>query len=1003
MPSPSLALRAARNISETLSLPKSSFPARASAADLLRYQQRCADDLYAWQWATRSPSKNGDFVLHDGPPYANGAVHVGHALNKILKDLILRSQLQRGRRVHYRPGWDCHGLPIELKALQQARAPATASNAAAALQDAPKKEALAAEHAASHLSASEIRRRARALAAETIERQKESFRGWGVMGDWERPYKTMDREFEVRQLGVFRDMVRKGLVSRQHRPVHWSPSSKTALAEAELEYDEGHECTAAFVKLPFVKLPEALSGMMGLEGVSALVWTTTPWTLPANQAVAVKDDLEYSVVRLCDEHLIIAKDRLDHVASHLPPDSPKMEVVLASIPGAKLAGGICYNLFQQTESPVLVGDFVTATSGTGLVHIAPGHGMEDYQLCQKANIGTILAPVDEEGKLTADAFPSKPSALAGLDAQTQGVNACLEILANQVLASHKFTHKNPIDWRTKQPVITRATAQWFADVSAIQDRAKASLEYVSFTPESGKTRLASFLSGRSQWCISRQRAWGVPIPALYHRDTGEACVTDESIEHIIEILGQRGTDTWFEEGEDDIWLHPGLEKGKWLRGKDTMDVWFDSGTTWTTLDQRPGQPVSDVCVEGTDQHRGWFQSSLLTHVSVQGEKAMAPYGAVITHGFILDADGKKMSKSLGNVIAPEHVVDGTLLPPIKARKQRGKKKDDQADDKPKYDSMGPDALRLWVASSDYTSDVAMAVPVLQEVQQALQKYRVTLKWLLGCLADYQPASHNHISKDLHFADQAVLYRLSQNSAAIYETYGSYEFHRGVKLINNFFNNDLSAFYFEICKDGMYTGSAAVRERTQVVLAAILAEVSRWLGPVVPHLVEETREFMPEQLRDLQQHPLKQVWQQPSREETGEMEVALQDFRELSAAVKLAQEEARRGGDLKNGLNCEVVVRGAGIPPRIREWHARGELATMLVVSEAEVDEGGESSVKPAWRYEQSVRSEASDAPRYTVVVLPPVGEKCIRCWRSTAPDNETPCGRCQQVLAEQAN
>ncbi|KAI7221661.1 isoleucyl-tRNA synthetase [Hortaea werneckii] len=1022
MPSPSRALRAAtttRTISDSLTLPRTTFPARASAADLARYRQRCADELYAWQRVHRpsSPSSssssaqhaNDDFVLHDGPPYANGAVHVGHALNKILKDLILRSQLQRGRRVQYRPGWDCHGLPIELKALQRPAAEASGAEEeekkkkAGSMQDAPREEADAARNVSASLTAAEVRRRARRLATETIERQMESFRSWGVMGEWERPYKTMDREFEIEQLGVFREMVRKGLVSRHHRPVYWSPSSRTALAEAELEYDDRHECTAAFVKMPMATLPKVLQrdGMTS-SNFSALIWTTTPWTLPANKAIAVKDDIEYTVVKLSDEYLVIAKDRMEHIASILPPESPAMQTVVETVTGNELEGGACFNVFQGTESPIVCGDFVTATSGTGLVHIAPGHGMEDYQLCQKAGIGPVLAPVDDEGKLTAEAFPGNPSLLAGLDAQTEGVRKCLEILGNQVLLKHQFTHKNPIDWRTKQPVITRATAQWFADVSAIQAKAKEALNDVSFTPESGKTRLSSFLSGRSQWCISRQRAWGVPIPALYHKETGEACVGDESIEHIMQVFKQRGTDAWFEDGEDDLWLHSGLEKGKWVRGRDTMDVWFDSGTTWTTLSDRKDKPLSDVYVEGTDQHRGWFQSSLLTHTSVGGEIGAAPYGALITHGFILDADGKKMSKSLGNVIAPEQVVDGTLLPPIKARKQRGKKKDESVNDKPKYDSMGPDVLRLWVASSDYTSDVAMAVPVLQEVQQALQKYRVTFKWLLGCLADCDPVASKQHATDLTFADQAVLYRLSHTSAAIYAAYEGYEFHRGIKLVNNFFNNDLSAFYFEICKDGMYTGDMATRRRTQYVLATILDETMKWLGPVAPHLVEEAWEYFPQQLRSEQGSPLQQTWEKLTAQTSEEMEAALGEFQDLSAAVKLAQEEARRAGDLKNGLNCKVYIYGPQIPQRIRGWEASGQLASMLVVSQAEIGSDGPTT-SSAWKYEQGVvLNDANDTvePQYHVAVLPAQEEKCPRCWRSTAPDTETPCPRCQHVLEE---
>ncbi|KAK5126728.1 hypothetical protein LTR85_009662 [Meristemomyces frigidus] len=1021
MPSPSRVLRAASTIkwSETLNLPKSTFPARVSAEELGRLRGRCSDELYAWQRTNRA--KENEFVLHDGPPYANGAVHVGHALNKVLKDVILRWELARGRRVHYRPGWDCHGLPIELKALQQA---ITRSNGAKALQDAPKQEAAVAT--GTGMSAREIRRRARELATETIETQKESFRSWGVMGEWDAPYKTMDKEFEIRQLGVFREMVRKGLISRHHRPVYWSPSSRTALAEAELEYDDNHKCTAAFVKMPFVRLPDVLSTNPSVKtgNISALIWTTKAWTLPANKAIAVKDDLQYTVVELTKpgntvesaEQLIVAKERVQHVLSHLR-EGTTARTIVEDVRGAELADGkaACFNLFQGGESPILSADFVTATSGTGLVHMAPGHGMEDYQACQKHGVGPAFAPVDAEGRYTADVFVGgiDSESLVGLDVQTDGVKAVLDLLkspsgympsgmhdggSSLVLASHTFSHKNPIDWRTKQPVIVRATAQWFADVSAIQERARASLDDVSFIPESGKTRLSSFLSGRSQWCISRQRAWGVPIPALYHRDTGEACISDESVAHIISAIEQRGTDAWCSDPEDEAaWLHPSLEPGKWVKGKDTMDVWFDSGTTWTSLESREDRPVADVYIEGTDQHRGWFQSSLLTHISVQdpADKPTAPYGSLITHGFILDAEGKKMSKSLGNVIAPEQIIDGSLLPPIRPRKQKGKaqaQKTGQADpNKPQYDSMGPDALRLWAASSDYTSDVSIAVPVLQEVQQALQKYRVTFKWLLGVLADYDPTHKFELNKLTTFADRVVLHRLSQTSREIYQAYGDYQFHKATKHINAFCNNDLSAFYFEICKDGLYTGSREVRRRTQGVLAVVLNELMSWLGPLVPHLIEEVWAYMPAAMKTDQEHPLRRIWREPFSVEMDGMESALEDFGRLSTAVKLAQEDARRAGHLKNGLNCKVEIRSPS--ESIKRW--RDELATLLVVSQADLA-GDDVSTAASWRSEQQVDS-------MTVAVMPPDGEKCIRCWKSTATTTDVPCGRCQSVLQEQGH
>lgn len=1038
--SPSRILRAAarpRNgikWSETLNLPRSDFPARPSPAQLDEYRKRCADDLYVWQRANRQSHKEdgggaevrNEFVLHDGPPYANGAVHVGHALNKILKDLVLRWHLSTGKRVHYRPGWDCHGLPIELKALQ---AQETKTQQVDALRDAPKQEEAAASGVG--MSATEIRSAARELATQTVETQKKSFREWGVMGEWDEPYTTMDPQFELGQLGVFREMVRRGLVSRRHRPVYWSPSSRTALAEAELEYDDEHQCTAAFVKMPLVRLPKVLASHASLapSNVSALIWTTTPWTLPANMAVAVNPDLEYTLISLDhssptagrNEKLLIAKDRVQHVLSFLPAGTTTTTVV-ETLSGAQLADGeaTCFNMFSGSESPFLQAEYVTDTSGTGLVHTAPGHGMEDYQLCEESGVGPALAPVDDEGRFTADAFSrgGNSAQLAGLPIDTEGADAVLRILADPkhylpaglhqsgsslVLAAHSFIHKNPIDWRTKKPVIVRATAQWFADVSIIKDRALRALDGVGFVPESGKTRLRSFIEGRSQWCISRQRAWGVPIPALYHNETGEACISQDSINHIMQVIRDRGTDAWFSDPSDDpAWLHSSLQPGNWTRGKDTMDVWFDSGTTWTILNEKH----ADVYLEGTDQHRGWFQSSLLTAISTQdsAETPNAPFAALITHGFTLDAEGRKMSKSIGNVISPEQIMNGSLLPPLKARKQRGKNKsaDTQAVNAAHYDAMGPDVLRLWVASSDYTRDVAISMPVLQSMQQALQKYRVTFKFLLGVLGDNDPYDHSH---ERTFADEAVLLRLDATSRAVYDAYSEYKFHRAVTEINNFVNADLSAFYFEIIKDTMYTGSERSRRRAQDALVQIFEGLTQMLAPICPHLIEEVWHFMPKSVKDHSvKYPFHQIWQRPAGpdSEATAIEEQLSAFKQLSAAVKLAQEEARKAGKLRSGLACEVDVY---LPPAsnlgeyVRGWHDDGELADLLVVSRASLSSGpGKAGQADAaeWKYSQPIEGGEGAV----VTVSSPTRHKCVRCWKFTAEEVDGACERCIEVVKE---
>lgn len=839
-----------------------------------------------------------------------------------------------------------------------------------------------------------------------------------------------------------------GLIFRDHRPVYWSPSSRTALAEAELEYNDAHECTAAFVKLPFVRLPEALRRHDGVdaENLSALIWTTTPWTLPANKAIAFNKDIEYAVVSIqspetqAGAQVLLAKGRVEHVLSFLPEDTT-VETVIGSIQGSELVSddAACFNVFQGQPSRFVAADFVTATSGTGLVHMAPGHGMEDYQVCQKYGITPAFAPVDEKGCFTPDVFPAAkdPTQLQGLFAEKKGAKAVLDILTSPsehvaearssgplLLAAHRFVHKNPIDWRTKQPVITRATAQWFADVSLIKDRALAAIEDVKFIPESGRSRLKAFVEGRSQWCISRQRAWGVPIPALYHKQTGEACITDESIGHILSVIEARGTDAWFSDPEDDsAWLHSSLQPGDWVRGKDTMDVWFDSGTTWTSLSPRKGdQALADVYVEGSDQHRGWFQSSLLTAVATQdpAAKPRAPYGTLLTHGFILDGEGRKMSKSLGNVISPAEIVSGSLLQQPQQKKGKNVAKagkegkvpvaDPVKSSKKKQDSLGPDLLRLWVASSDYTRDVPISQQGLLGVQQALQKYRVTLKFLCGVLQDYSQSSSD-ITR-LPFKHKAILLRLQQRSAAIFAAYTNYKFHEGVRELNTFVNADLSAFYLEVVKDPLYAGTARERREAQQVLAVVMREMLHWLAPVTPHLVQEARSHLPESADWVGKDVLRQAWTEPFNAGgdfgAAELEEPLKVYGEISRVVKLAQEQARAAGKLGSGLACRVNIVSDGSLER-RLSGVLDELPSLLVVSEVTWSNDAASSTPltvenvldgEGWKVESLVELPGVVAK---VQVLPPRKEKCVRCWNYVAEEKDTPCQRCQEALREKSD
>ncbi|KAL1984292.1 hypothetical protein VTN96DRAFT_9250 [Rasamsonia emersonii] len=995
---PELPQSLTRSWSSTLKLPKSTFPARVSLADQAKYLRRCTDDLYAWQRSARPADRT--FVLHDGPPYANGELHIGHALNKILKDIICRVQLARGRRVNYVPGWDCHGLPIELKALQAQKELGELKGTA---------------------GAAVIRKAARELAERTVAEQMKGFRGWAIMGDWEGHWKTMDKGFEMKQLAVFREMVDRGLIYRRFKPVYWSPSTGTALAEAELEYKDDHVSTAALVKFPLVTVPLQLkdNASVDLTKLSAVIWTTTPWTLPANAAIAVSDSLEYMVVH-SDRHgqLLIAKSRLEYLQEMLREELP---VIVPSIPGSELQGQTTYRpLFQRPgieEQPIIAADFVTADSGSGLVHCAPGHGMEDYEACLAHGI-PAFAPVNDEGRFTDKAMPSDPARLSGKSVLEDGNAAVLEYVESEgrLLTKHRYQHKYPYDWRSKRPIIIRATEQWFADVADIREAAVAALEDVRFIPSSGKLRLESFVKNRSEWCISRQRAWGVPIPALYHRGTGEAVLTKESVSHIMSVIEERGIDAWWTDDPDDpAWIPASLQQSSspgYRRGTDTMDVWFDSGTSWTQIeDASPGRDrPADVYLEGTDQHRGWFQSGLLTYIAHQLASDMtkvpkAPFKHLITHGFTLDQDARKMSKSIGNVIHPDAIMDGTLLPPLKQKKGKGKNQAQSTG--PVYDALGPDALRLWVASSDYTRDVMIGQQVLQTVHTSLHKYRVTFKLLLGALGDFD-ASKVRPYQDLHKIDRIALLHLANLVDTCRNACDNFEFYKAVNALNRWAHLEFSAFYMETIKDRLYTEAedSPSRRAAQTTLYHIYNYLQEVLAPITPMLIEESWEHAPAVIKDQCEHPLRRIAAVPPSEwHNDALEKDFLDLMAVNSVIKAVQEKARSKKEMGSSLQSFIHI---WVPEKTVDesvFHRYlDELPDFFVVSSVTLSAQGEpgpaNMSKAEWSYTEEF--ELPNGQKGTVSVYAPLDPKCPRCWRyvvpEPAPNEDGLCERCEDVV-----
>ena len=768
------------NVVFKVRLPKTKFPRRSGPQhDPAIQEARGFDKLYNWQQENNSADKV--FTLHDGPPYANGDLHMGHLLNKVTKDIINRYKVMKGFRVHFRPGWDCHGLPIELKACRDMPPDATPID---------------------------IRQTAESFARKTIEFQKSAFKRWGIMADWDNPYITMSKEYESNQIDVFYQMYKQGCIHRGYKPVYWSPSSITALAEAELEYRE-HTSRSVYL------LYKCHAPSLGCysNDIHALVWTTTPWTLPANKAICYNPAHSYTLIKqsTSSKAILVGTGQLQTLRDVLGDYQ-----VLGEFPGTVLSDCRYQDLFDgDTLRPFLPGDHVNSKEGTGLVHTAPAHGLEDYKIGTEHGLD-LTCMVDQNGRYET----GTGMGLDGMEVLGLGNETVIDRLTAEGSIIHvsEFNHRYPYDWRSKGPVIIRSTKQWFASVKSLRDRAIGVLNGVKSVPKPATNRLVKQLGGIDEWCISRQRVWGVPIPVFFSVEEGrgeEYLMNDESIDHIKDLFSRYGSDCWWTLPIDKL-LPPSLCEGadRYRKGLDTMDVWFDSGSSWYSVS--PGG-VADVYLEGKDQYRGWFQSSLLTSVAVQDK---SPFRQLVSHGFVLDGEGSKMSKSLGNILSPKDVMN-----------EGG------------YEA---DTMRLWSVSSDFTSDVTISMDKLKVVNKMLRKIRSSLFFMLGNLSGFDPHSDLVPYHELPPLDQYQLHTLSRYYSQAEESFESFAFYRMCHFLMDFVRFQLSAFYFDIIKDRLYCDHVSGRGRlsTLTVLHHQLVYLLTSLGPILPHLVEEVAMYYP---------------------------------------------------------------------------------------------------------------------------------------------------------------
>ncbi len=910
-----------------------------------------------------SSNSGKTFTLHDGPPYANGPLHMGHALNKVLKDIINKYKTLRGFKVHYVPGWDCHGLPIELKVLQNLKS-----------------------NERNNLNSLELRKKATNYAKTQVNNQLEGFKRWGIWGDWDNPYLTLQKDYESAQIGVFGKMFLNGYIYRGLKPVHWSSSSRTALAEAELEYPDEHFSNSVYVSLKITKFSQEilqefkekgldLSTENDLYNFFIAIWTTTPWTIPANEAVAVNPKINYVFARDKNNKVyLFAKDLLTEISIKIEREFE----VLLEIKGSSLINIQYKHPTKDKICKILQGgDYITTESGTGIVHTAPGHGMDDFIVGQKYKL-PITCIVDEKGNLNEEA-----GEFIGLNVLKDANDSIIRNLEknNLLLLQEQYKHRYPYDWRTKKPTIFRATEQWFASVEGFRSSALKAIEEVEWMPKTGKKRIYSMVVGRGDWCISRQRSWGVPIPVFYSKEGKEILLTQETINHIRNLFKEYGADIWWDWDEKKLLPKEYInESGKWKKGLDTMDVWFDSGSSWSSVcEQRPELSYpADLYLEGSDQHRGWFQSSLLTSVAVNNKP---PYKKVLTHGFALDENGRKMSKSLGNVVDPNMIINGGPNQKIQ----------------PAY---GADVLRLWVSSVDYSVDVPIGSNILKQISDVYRKVRNTARYLLGNIHDYDPKQEKIDIDQLPLLDKWMLNRLVDVSDQITTAYENYEFSKFFQILQSFCVIDLSNFYLDIAKDRLYVSAKSQfrRRSCQFVMSKIVENLAVLISPVLCHMAEDIWQNLP--YNTVEKSVFQRGWPIfPKSWINYELNEHISNLRKLRVEINKAIEGCRTKQLIGAALETEVNY----LP---ENETIKNSLLWLDKFGNKEVDSFDEWLIISKFNIvnnlaEDSLLIDKNEIGK--IQILKAKGQKCDRCWhyqQETLPgfENTKLCIRCSNII-----